>query len=143
MRVMIDDLEVLWPYDYIYPEQYNYMCKLYQSLQSGHCLLEMPTGTGKSEQRSRHPAPPTALHPPSCASCTSHPLSICCLLYATCWRGRTVSLLSLILSYQYHKQQGKGKLVYWSVSSAATLRFTAAFLRIPSAVLFSPVLALF
>ena len=27
---------------------------------------------------------------------------------------RTVSLLSLILSYQYHKQQGKGKLVYWS-----------------------------
>ena len=71
MRVMIDDLEVLWPYDYIYPEQYSYMLKLYQALQSGHCLLEMPTGTGK-----------------------------------------TVSLLSLILSYQYHKQAGKGKLVY-------------------------------
>ena len=30
---------------------------------------------------------------------------------------RTVSLLSLILSYQYHKQQGKGKLVYWSASA--------------------------
>ena len=55
MRVMIDDLEVLWPYDYIYPEQYNYMCKLYQSLlQSGHCLLEMPTGTGKSDGASTH-----------------------------------------------------------------------------------------
>jgi hypothetical protein len=47
MRLHVGDLEVLWPYDYIYPEQYNYMAQLYQALQSGHALLEMPTGTGK------------------------------------------------------------------------------------------------
>ena len=65
MRVMIDDLEVLWPYDFIYPEQFAYMSKLYQALQSGHCLLEMPTGTGKSEaQPQRLTRPPhTSSHP--------------------------------------------------------------------------------
>ncbi len=65
MRLWIDDLEVLWPYDYVYPEQYDYMCQLKTALDQdkGHCLLEMPTGTGK-----------------------------------------TVSLLSLILAYQYRYQ---------------------------------------
>ena len=47
MRFMIDDIEVLFPYDYIYPEQYEYMIRLRQSLSEGHALLEMPTGTGK------------------------------------------------------------------------------------------------
>lgn len=70
MRFMIDDLEVLFPYDYIYPEQYNYMKQLKTALSKGHCLLEMPTGTGK-----------------------------------------TVTLLSLILSYQYKHTQA-GKLIY-------------------------------
>jgi DNA excision repair protein ERCC-2 len=45
---MIDDIEVLFPYDYIYPEQYEYMVRLRQALSEGHALLEMPTGTGKT-----------------------------------------------------------------------------------------------
>lgn len=67
---MIDEVEVLFPYDYIYPEQYQYMAKLKSILGKGHCLLEMPTGTGK-----------------------------------------TVTLLSLILSYQYAHPE-TGKLIY-------------------------------
>lgn len=70
MRFFLDDMEVLFPYDYIYPEQYAYMRQLKNALHEGHCLLEMPTGTGK-----------------------------------------TVTLLSLILSYQ-HKYTTAGKLIY-------------------------------
>jgi len=70
MRFLIDDLEVIFPYDYIYPEQYEYMRQLKNTLTKGHCLLEMPTGTGK-----------------------------------------TVTLLSFILSFQY-KYTKAGKLIY-------------------------------
>jgi len=72
MRIKIDDIIVWFPYDYMYSEQYEYMCYLKQTLDagSGHCLLEMPTGTGK-----------------------------------------TVCLLSLILSYQVQNSD-VGKLVY-------------------------------
>jgi DNA excision repair protein ERCC-2 len=46
---MIDDLEVLFPYPRIYPEQYAYMCDLKRTLDAGgHCILEMPSGTGKT-----------------------------------------------------------------------------------------------
>ena len=71
MKFKIDDLDVFFPYEYIYPEQYEYMVELKRTLDAqGHCLLEMPTGTGK-----------------------------------------TITLLSLITSYQLaHK--GIGKLVY-------------------------------
>lgn len=48
MRFKIEDLEVLFPYDYVYPEQLQYMTRLKQSLSRGHCVLEMPTGTGKT-----------------------------------------------------------------------------------------------
>lgn len=42
-------LTVWFPYDYCYPEQYRYMAELKQTLDAkGHCLLEMPTGTGKT-----------------------------------------------------------------------------------------------
>ncbi|SBT76534.1 TFIIH basal transcription factor complex helicase XPD subunit, putative [Plasmodium ovale] len=45
----LDNLEVFFPYDYIYPEQYAYMKYLKKTLDSeGHCVLEMPTGTGKT-----------------------------------------------------------------------------------------------
>lgn len=38
-----------FPYDYIYPEQYAYMMELKKGLDAkGHCLLEMPSGTGKT-----------------------------------------------------------------------------------------------
>ncbi|BEI91217.1 uncharacterized protein CcaverHIS019_0400370 [Cutaneotrichosporon cavernicola] len=73
MKFMIDDLPVLFPYDRVYPEQYSYMCDLKKTLDAGgHCVLEMPSGTGK-----------------------------------------TVSLLSLIVSYiQFYPQ--KRKLIYCS-----------------------------
>ena len=38
-----------WPFDRVYPEQYQYMTRLKQTLDAkGNCLLEMPTGTGKT-----------------------------------------------------------------------------------------------
>lgn len=49
MRFFIEDLEVLFPYPRIYPEQYAYMCDLKRTLdRGGHCVLEMPSGTGKT-----------------------------------------------------------------------------------------------
>jgi DNA excision repair protein ERCC-2 len=49
MNFKIDDLEVMFPYKHIYPEQYSYMKELKRALDAnGHCLLEMPSGTGKT-----------------------------------------------------------------------------------------------
>ncbi|KAH8726391.1 hypothetical protein GQ44DRAFT_613571 [Phaeosphaeriaceae sp. PMI808] len=73
MLFYIDSLPVLFPYPRVYPEQYAYMCDLKRTLdQGGHCVLEMPSGTGK-----------------------------------------TISLLSLIVSYQQHFPE-KRKLIYCS-----------------------------
>lgn len=45
MRLDLDGLDVFFPYDFMYPEQYDYMLELKRSLDAkGHCLLEMPTG---------------------------------------------------------------------------------------------------
>ncbi|XP_057483944.1 LOW QUALITY PROTEIN: general transcription and DNA repair factor IIH helicase subunit XPD-like [Actinidia eriantha] len=49
MKFHIEDVTVYFPYDHIYPEQYAYMVELKRALDAkGHCLLEMPTGTGKT-----------------------------------------------------------------------------------------------
>ncbi|GFH47649.1 DNA excision repair protein ERCC-2 [Chaetoceros tenuissimus] len=49
MRFRIDDLEVFFPYERMYLEQYQYMRSIKQALDAeGHALLEMPTGTGKT-----------------------------------------------------------------------------------------------
>ncbi|KAK9867834.1 hypothetical protein WJX84_011959 [Apatococcus fuscideae] len=49
MKFVLDGLTVHFPYEYIYPEQYRYMLELKRALDArGHCLLEMPTGTGKT-----------------------------------------------------------------------------------------------
>ncbi|XP_063223266.1 general transcription and DNA repair factor IIH helicase subunit XPD [Bacillus rossius redtenbacheri] len=49
MKFAVDGLLVYFPYDYIYPEQYAYMLELKRALDArGHCLLEMPSGTGKT-----------------------------------------------------------------------------------------------
>ncbi|TPX69126.1 hypothetical protein SpCBS45565_g02654 [Spizellomyces sp. 'palustris'] len=49
MRFVLDGLPILFPYDYIYPEQYAYMRDIKRTLDAqGHCLLEMPSGTGKT-----------------------------------------------------------------------------------------------
>lgn len=45
MRLDLDGLDVFFPYDFMYPEQYDYMLELKRSLDAkGHCLVEMPTG---------------------------------------------------------------------------------------------------
>ncbi|KAG1894495.1 uncharacterized protein F5891DRAFT_1255187 [Suillus fuscotomentosus] len=73
MKFFIDNLPIVFPYDRIYPEQYAYMCDLKRTLDAtGHCILEMPSGTGK-----------------------------------------TLSLLSLIVSYQQFYPM-KQKLIYCS-----------------------------
>ncbi|CAI0449361.1 unnamed protein product [Linum tenue] len=49
MKFQIEEVTVYFPYDNIYPEQYTYMVELKRALDAkGHCLLEMPTGTGKT-----------------------------------------------------------------------------------------------
>ena len=49
MKVNIDGLLVYFPYEYVYPEQYQYMRELKQTLDAkGHGALEMPSGTGKT-----------------------------------------------------------------------------------------------
>lgn len=49
MKFYIDDLPVLFPYPKIYPEQYHYMCDMKRTLDAGgNCILEMPSGTGKT-----------------------------------------------------------------------------------------------
>jgi len=49
MLLDVEGLSVHFPYEYIYPEQYLYMLDLKRSLDAkGHCLLEMPSGTGKT-----------------------------------------------------------------------------------------------
>eukprot|EP00924_Labyrinthula_sp_SR-Ha-C_P007404 snap_masked-scaffold_24-processed-gene-2.34-mRNA-1 protein AED:0.02 eAED:0.02 QI:0/-1/0/1/-1/1/1/0/767 len=71
MKLDIDGMPVYFPYEKTYPEQLEYMTYLKSSLDSkGHCMLEMPTGTGK-----------------------------------------TISLLSLICSYQ-KANPSAGKLIY-------------------------------
>lgn len=51
-RFLIEDLTVYFPYEFIYPEQYQYMAYLKQALDGGEAerqvCLEMPTGTGKT-----------------------------------------------------------------------------------------------
>lgn len=49
MKFFIEDLPVLFPYPRIYPEQYAYMCDIKKTLDvGGNCILEMPSGTGKT-----------------------------------------------------------------------------------------------
>ena len=49
MKFNLYGLTVYFPYERIYLEQYEYMRALKQTLDAGgHCLLEMPTGTGKT-----------------------------------------------------------------------------------------------
>lgn len=50
MRFQLEELDVFFPYDYLYPEQFSYMCEVKKVLdaKAGHGLLEMPTGTGKT-----------------------------------------------------------------------------------------------
>ena len=45
MKFILEGLTVYFPYDYIYPEQYQYMRELKHALDAkGHCLLEVSRG---------------------------------------------------------------------------------------------------
>nr|WCZ58321.1 general transcription and DNA repair factor IIH helicase subunit [Paratrimastix eleionoma] len=49
MKFEIQGVPISFPYPFIYPEQYHYMVKLKEAIEAhGHCLLEMPSGTGKT-----------------------------------------------------------------------------------------------
>eukprot|EP00500_Bicosoecida_sp_ms1_P009927 CAMPEP_0203828960 /NCGR_PEP_ID=MMETSP0115-20131106/62408_1 /ASSEMBLY_ACC=CAM_ASM_000227 /TAXON_ID=33651 /ORGANISM="Bicosoecid sp, Strain ms1" /LENGTH=313 /DNA_ID=CAMNT_0050738025 /DNA_START=129 /DNA_END=1066 /DNA_ORIENTATION=+ len=59
MKFLLDGLQVYFPYPYVYSEQLKYMRELKRALDvafapgvsttaKGHCMLEMPTGTGKT-----------------------------------------------------------------------------------------------
>jgi DNA excision repair protein ERCC-2 len=42
MRFLLEGLPVYFPYEFIYPEQYQYMLELKHALDAkGHCLLEV------------------------------------------------------------------------------------------------------
>jgi DNA excision repair protein ERCC-2 len=48
-RFELEGLPIVFPYEYIYPEQYAYMLDLKRALDAkGHAVLEMPSGTGKT-----------------------------------------------------------------------------------------------
>lgn len=49
MIIKMGSIEVFFPKDKIYPEQMQYIKEMYEVVQEkGHCLIEMPTGTGKT-----------------------------------------------------------------------------------------------
>lgn len=49
MKFYVEDVLVVFPYDYIYPEQLEYITELKRTLdRGGHMVLEMPSGTGKT-----------------------------------------------------------------------------------------------
>jgi len=49
MILEIDKVPIYFPYDQIYPEQLKYIKSLLKSIRNpGHCLIEMPSGTGKT-----------------------------------------------------------------------------------------------
>ncbi|CAH1134222.1 unnamed protein product [Ceutorhynchus assimilis] len=100
MRLSVDGLLVYFPYEYIYPEQYAYMCELKKALDAkGHCLLEMPSGTGKT----------TTLLSLIVAYMIEHPYDVRKLIY--CSRTvpeieKVMEELKKLLDY-YEKQDGQ------------------------------------
>lgn len=49
MKINIDSLSVIFPYEKVYPEQVQYMTDIKRTLDiGGNCILEMPSGTGKT-----------------------------------------------------------------------------------------------
>lgn len=113
MRFKLEGLNVFFPYEYIYPEQFQYMLELKHALDAkGHCLLEVPHSSCCSArtvcdhlQLSHTPATVTATVSPG-----SDAGMLLCLQMPT-GTGKTITLLSLITSYQLAHPE-VGKLVY-------------------------------
>nr|CAD7199293.1 unnamed protein product [Timema douglasi] len=100
MKISVDGLLVYFPYDYIYPEQYAYMLELKRGLDAkGHCLLEMPSGTGKT----------VSLLSLIVAYMLTHPLVVTKLIY--CSRTvpeieKVIEELKQLLKY-YEREKGE------------------------------------
>ncbi|XP_066589764.1 general transcription and DNA repair factor IIH helicase subunit XPD isoform X1 [Prorops nasuta] len=101
MKIIVDGLIVFFPYDYIYPEQYAYMLELKRALDAkGHCLLEMPSGTGKT----------ITLLSLIVAYMLENPLDITKLIYCS----RTVPEIEKVIQelkrlIEYYEQETKSK----------------------------------
>lgn len=93
MRFDLDGLDVFFPYERLYLEQFQYMKALKQTLDASYQSSIAPAGTAaQNDQRNGR---------------GSH-----CLLEMPTGTGKTVCLLSLITSYQFAYPDRTGKLVY-------------------------------
>lgn len=126
-RLSVDGLLVYFPYDYIYPEQYAYMMELKKGLDAkGHCLLEMPSGTGKT----------TTLLSLVVSYMMTYPMEVTKLIY--CSRTvpeieKVVEELRLLLNYIEQETEKPTKMLGLVLSSRKNLcvhpevRFTILF----------------
>ncbi|XP_076641015.1 general transcription and DNA repair factor IIH helicase subunit XPD [Halictus rubicundus] len=111
MKISVDGLLVYFPYDYIYPEQYAYMLELKRGLDAkGHCLLEMPSGTGKT----------ITLLSLIVAYMLEHPLDVTKLIY--CSRTvpeieKVIEELKKLIDYYEKETESKPKIVGLVLSS--------------------------
>ncbi|XP_043495959.1 general transcription and DNA repair factor IIH helicase subunit XPD [Polistes fuscatus] len=111
MKINVDDLIVYFPYDYIYPEQYAYMFELKRGLDAkGHCLLEMPSGTGKT----------ITLLSLIVAYMLEHPLDVTKLIY--CSRTvpeieKVIEELKKLIDYYEKELKSKPKIIGLVLSS--------------------------
>ena len=57
MKFNLEGLNVYFPYEYIYPEQYRYMLELKRALDAkGHCLLEVGPKASSPHRGTSHGA---------------------------------------------------------------------------------------
>ncbi|KAL2715031.1 general transcription and DNA repair factor IIH helicase subunit XPD [Vespula squamosa] len=111
MKISVDGLIVYFPYDYIYPEQYAYMLELKRGLDAkGHCLLEMPSGTGKT----------ITLLSLIVAYMLEHPLDVTKLIY--CSRTvpeieKVIEELKKLIDYYEKESKSRPKIVGLVLSS--------------------------
>ena len=131
MRFLLDGLPVYFPYDYLYPEQHAYMTELKRALDAkGHCLLEVGGGAGGGRamgrawwrgRRAGGAAGGVGVRVSSCRGCrvvcggcgstaararADRPTAraACPRSQMPTGTGKTITLLSLITSYQARRE---------------------------------------
>ena len=118
VRFQLDGLDVFFPYDRMYEEQYNYMLELKRSLDAkvGHVSVGVGLGA-EARTAAQTPMGPTGSlsQPPSIHVNRIHAIDQTtqghCLLEMPTGTGKTVCLVSLITSYQLAHPE-VGKLIY-------------------------------